>query len=339
MSDSQTPQLPLDTRQYPKPTGNIWEPSKTHPASVPVPLPVVIVRIEGPYTALDRKLWLVLLQNAWDDLGSDKPYHEISVAQVLRLFRQFGRGDIGKRGLVKFNKTPEETEASALWDSVRRLTKTSIDWEDEEYQGITNLISGALTQKKYRDVGKIYYAFDKAFAEKILAPRACARIHCHVVMALRSKYAVTLYEILEAYINRRESDLVVSIEDIQSWLKVPENAYPDWRELKKRVVAPAVDEINEHAEDTGFFVNYEGIREGKAFTKIKFTLVKTSERDDRDIALQGKAKRGRTYTAARQRLSPDVPYEPQLTIKSRKRPLNAHDDNRQRHRHRCRMCL
>ena len=65
---------------------------------MPVPLPVVIVRVEGPFTALDRKLWLLLLHNAWDELDTDKPYHEISVAELLRLFRRFGRTDLGTRG-------------------------------------------------------------------------------------------------------------------------------------------------------------------------------------------------------------------------------------------------
>jgi hypothetical protein len=78
MADSDSSQLPLALRQYPKPTGDIWEPSKTRPATVPVPLPVVMVRVDGPFTALDRKLWLLMLHNAWDELDSDKPYHERS---------------------------------------------------------------------------------------------------------------------------------------------------------------------------------------------------------------------------------------------------------------------
>ena len=41
---------------------------RKHPATVPVPLPVVMVRVEGPFTALDRKLWLLLLHHAWDEL-------------------------------------------------------------------------------------------------------------------------------------------------------------------------------------------------------------------------------------------------------------------------------
>jgi hypothetical protein len=313
MSDSATSQLPLALRHQPKPTGDIWEPSKTCPATVPVPLPVVMVRVEGPFTALDRKLWLLLLHNAWDELDklrSDKPYHEISVSELLRLFRRFGRTDLGTRGKIKLGKVEEVTEAAALWDSLRRLVKTTVEWEDEDYQGISALVSEALLNKRYRESGKIYYAFGKGLAQQILMPRAFARLRCHVVLALRSKYAVTLYEILEAYVNRRESSLTVSIAELQNWLKVPENAYPDWRELKKRVIKPAVDEINERSEEAGFLVGYEGVREGKSFIKIRFTLAKSAERDERDLTLQGKARRGRAFTAAANQPPAGAAYHP-----------------------------
>ena len=297
MTDSPLPQLPLDLKKHPKPTGDIWEPSKTHPATVPVPLPVVMVRVDGPFTALDRKLWLLMLHNAWDELDSNKPYHEISVAEILRLFRKFGRTDLGTRGKLKIGKAEEDTEAATLWDSVRRLVKTTVEWEDEDYQGISALISEALLSKRYRETGKIYYAFGKGLSKQILAPRAFARLRVHVVLALRSKYAVTLYEILEAYVNRRESSLIVSIEDFRSWLKVPDESYEVWRDLRRFVVDPAIGEINEHGDEGGFFVAYEGLREGKAFTKIKFTLSKSAARDDRDAVLQKKARRARTFTA------------------------------------------
>lgn len=313
MSDSATSQLPLVLRQRPKPTGDIWEPSRTHPATVPVPLPVVMVRVEGPFTALDRKLWLILLHHAWDELDkltTEKPYHEISVAELLRLFRRFGRTDLGTRGKIKLGKVEEETEAVALWDSLRRLVKTTVEWEDEDYQGISALVSEALLSKRYREVGKIYYAFGKGLSQQILMPRAFARLRCHVVLALRSKYAVTLYEILEAYVNRRETSLIVSLDEFRSWLKVPEDAYRDWKDFKRNVVLPAVNEINQHGEEGGFFVAYEGLREGKSFSRIRFTLAKSAERDDRDSMLQGKAQRGRAFAAVAGRAASDEMYEP-----------------------------
>lgn len=310
MSDSVSPQLPLLLRQAPKPTGDIWQPSKTHPATVPVPLPVVMVRVDGPFTALDRKLWLVLLHHAWDELDTDNSFHEISIAEILRLFRRFGRTDLGTKGKVSFGKTEEETDAAMLWDSIRRLVKTSVEWEDEDYQSISHLINEAMLNKKYRETGKLYYSFGRMLSKNILAPRAFARLHCHVVLALRSKYAVTLYEILEAYVNRRESSLTVPLEEFRSWLKVPEDAYKDWKDLKRRVIGPAVDEINQHGEEGGFFVSYAGVREGKAYTKVRFILSKSAKRDDRDMRLQGKAKRGRAFAGASLSFAAGTPYEP-----------------------------
>ena len=125
----------------------------------------------------------------------------------------------------------------------------------------------------------------------MLAPRTWARLNVHVVMKLRSKYAVTLYEILEAYANRETKVCTATIEEVRTWLKVPEDSsYAGWKDFRRRVIDPAVDEINEHADEAGFTVAYEGLREGKAFTKIKFTVAKTGERHERETLLGRKAK-------------------------------------------------
>src|SRR6266568_4646519 len=55
--------------KLPIPTGNPWLSSPDDPATVPVPLPVIIVSVEGPYTEQDRKLWTFLLHAVWDELG------------------------------------------------------------------------------------------------------------------------------------------------------------------------------------------------------------------------------------------------------------------------------
>lgn len=311
MTDRKPEQTALNLTCSPKPTGDLWEPSKTHPASVPVPLPVVMVRVEGPFTALDRKLWLLLLHNAWDELNTDVEYHTISVAKLLRLFRQYGRGDLGKRGVLRLGKVEEETDAAELWNSIRRLVKTSIEWDDGEYQGISSLIGDALISKKHRITGNINYNFGKLLSKQLLLPRAFARLRCHVILALKSKYAVTLYEILEAYVNRRESGVTVPIADLKTWLKVPENAesYNTWPEFQRRVLRPAVDEINANSGEGGFTVSYEGIREGKAFARVKFTVEKTEARENRDFALVKKATRARAFKAPAVPAS-GAPYTP-----------------------------
>ena len=274
----------------PRPTGDPWQISRSKPASVPVPLPVIMVRVEGSYTALDRKLWLLLLHNAWDNLDKPGHVHEASVAEVLKLFRQFGRRDLGQRGMLQTGKrSEEESEAIAIWQSIRRLVKTTVDWEDEEYQGIGALLADAMTNKAQRDTGRIYYTFSPQLAKNVLLPRSFARLRTHFIMGLRSKYAVTLYEVLEGYINRREPVCTVSIDELRNWLKVPDDAYKSWKDLKRNVVELAIGEINDRADDAGFSVAYEGVREGKAFSQIRFTVTKTEDRQENDRALSKKA--------------------------------------------------
>ena len=76
---------------------------------------------------------------------------------------------------------------------------------------------------------------------------------------------------------------------------------------------PPVNEINQHGEEGGFFVSYEGVREGKTFTKIRFTLAKSAKRDDRDMMLQGRARAGKGVHGnrqSRQRVAIGVAYQP-----------------------------
>jgi len=176
-----------------------------------------------------------------------------------------------------------------LWQSIRRLAKTTIEWEDDKYMGINSLL-GARMDKDARVLGKLYFTFDPLLAQHVLAPRAWARLNVHVVMKLRSKYSVTLYEILEAYANRENKTCTATIDEVRGWLKVPDDAYQSWKDFRRNVVDIAVDEINAYADLAGFTVDYEAIRDGKAFTKIKFTVAKTDGRQDREAQLGRKAK-------------------------------------------------
>jgi hypothetical protein len=143
------------------------------------------------------------VRKAWDDLDKPGHIHEIAIADIVALFRKVsGRRDLGGSGTLQLAKNmSEQTDAALLWQSVRRLAKTTIEWEDDDYMGINSLL-GARMDRNARSLGRLYFTFDPLLAQHVLAPRVWARINVHVVMKLRSKYAVTLYEVLEAYANR-----------------------------------------------------------------------------------------------------------------------------------------
>lgn len=291
MRGDESPQLPFGINENPKATGDLWEPSSKVPVTVPVPMPVVVVRIEGPFTALDRKLWLALVRKAWDDLDKPGHIHEVAIAEIVALFRKVsGRRDLGGKGTLQLTRElSEQSDAARLWQSVRRLAKTTIEWKDKNYLGINSLL-GARMDSGARIAGRLYFTFDPLLAQHVLAPRVWARLNVHVVMKLRSKYAVTLYEVLEAYANRETKVCTASLNDVRAWLKVPDDAYQSWKDFRRNVVDIAVDEINEHGDEAGFTVAYKGMREGKGFTKIKFTVSKTDGRTTREAVIQRKAK-------------------------------------------------
>ena len=288
---AELPQLPVTTKQPPKATGDLWQPSVTNPTTVPVPLPVVVVRVDGPFTALDRKLWLALVHIAFPNLDKPGRIHEVAIAEIIELFRKVsGRRDLGGKGVLQLSKKlSENTDAAVLWQSIKRLAKTTIEWEDDNYMGINTLL-GARMDKDVRISGKLYFTFDPLLAQHVLAPRAWARLNVHVVMKLRSKYAVTLYEILEAYANRENKTCIATIDQVRGWLKVPEDAYQSWKDFRRNVIDIAIEEINTYADLAGFTVDYEGLREGKGFAKIKFTVEKTDGREARETLLGRKAK-------------------------------------------------
>lgn len=319
MLDRESPQLPfsepspaLKERPKPKATGDLWQPSSKVPTTVPVPLPVVVVRIEGPFTALDRKLWLALVRQAWDDLDKPGHIHEVSIGELVELFRKIsGRRDLGGKGVLQLTrKISEETDAARLWQSITRLAKTTIEWEDADYVGINSLL-GARMDREARMSGRLYFTFDPLLAQHVLAPRAWARLNVHVVMKLRSKYAVTLYEMLEAYANRENKSCTATIDEVRNWLKVPDESYGVWRDLRRFVLDPAIAEINAHADEAGFTVAYEGVREGKAFGKIKFTVAKTGDRHHQEsqirAAIKAKTRRLNREKGVGDPNSPPVP--------------------------------
>src|SRR5438128_3303099 len=99
----------------PVPTGDPWIPSPADPATVPVPLPVIIVSVDGPYTERDRKLWTFLLQAMWDDLDKNA-IHELRVQEINRVFRELGG----------------EYDSKWIWETATQLTGKMFEWRYTE---------------------------------------------------------------------------------------------------------------------------------------------------------------------------------------------------------------
>lgn len=252
-------------------TGNAWIVERDDPATVPVPLPIIITNVQGPYTAKDRKLWTFLLHVAFNELGKQGG-HSVPIKDINEVFRALGG----------------EHSTDWIWASAKRLAQTTIEFEttynDERYDTVTSIFTASVPRKGKRG-SELHFWFPEPLIPIIKEPLRFARLRVHFLIKLSGKYAVTLYEILEGFANRRDGECRVTVNELRQWLKVPDNTYDDWRDFRKRVLNPAVEQINADPLGAGFTVDYEPIRKGRKIDSVVFHISKTAQRiqQERDI--------------------------------------------------------
>jgi Initiator Replication protein len=262
--------------KLPVPTGDPWIPSPEDPATVPVPLPVIIVSVDGPYTERDRKLWTFLLQAMWDDLDKNA-IHELRVQEINRVFRELGG----------------EHDSKWIWESATRLTRTIVEWRytegDTRYDGIAAIFSAEISRNA-RKTGLLRFQFPGLLIPILKDPRRFARLRTHFMIELSGKYAVTLYELLESAANKSIPELTATVAELRHWLKVPAGKLLRWQDFRRKVLEPAVQQINDNAAKAGFTVRVKLVKESRAIKWVTFEIIKTTERLALDAKLQDREK-------------------------------------------------
>jgi hypothetical protein len=260
------------SNKRPVPTGNPWLPSKDDPATVPVPLPVIIVKVEGPYTERDRKLWTFLLHAVWDELG-EKPIHELPISKVNQVFRQLGG----------------EHDSKWIWECSKRLARTVVEWEhtegDTRYNGVSALF-GAIVTKEARASGNLRFNFPALLIPIIKEPGRFARLRTHFLIGLSGKYSVTIYELLESVANKNDPILDVPIDTLRMWLKVPDGKLNTWDNFNRRALLPALEQINANSLGAGFTVDMQPVKKGRAVHRVRFHVKKVDQRRAIEEAMQ-----------------------------------------------------
>ncbi|MCM1561088.1 MAG: replication initiation protein [Butyrivibrio sp.] len=84
---------------------------------------------------------------------------------------------------------------------------------------------------------------------------------------LRSTYAIALYELLK--IHAAEEKITVGLEDLRKYLAVGTDKYQEFTDFRRRVIDPAIKEIN---NSTSLTVKWNGYRQGKTYTAVTFQI-------------------------------------------------------------------
>jgi plasmid replication initiation protein len=103
-----------------------------------------------------------------------------------------------------------------------------------------------------------------------LADKPFTKLPFEQIWALRSGYALRLFELLLQYQNTKTHERTLSIEELRNYLGVADDKYRDSIEnFRRRVVESSIRDIN---EKTAYKVECEKVKEGRRITGFKFKL-------------------------------------------------------------------
>ncbi|PRY92012.1 replication initiator protein [Hasllibacter halocynthiae] len=177
-----------------------------------------------PLTLADRRIYNQLLEAAWDAI--DKPVtHVIAKADL--------------RGSHNSNDRVGESVERLMTAIVK--VQTEVDGEPAVER--VQLLGGNL--ETLRRDGLLEYEIPARLRRIIGHSTVFARLQREVMFALSSKYALTLYEMVQKRGNLRwKSSERFSLDQIRGVLGVPKGKLTTWSNLNLRAITPAVAEVN-----------------------------------------------------------------------------------------------
>ncbi len=199
-----------------------------------------------PLTLADRRIYNQLLENAWDAI--EKPVTHV----------------IAKSDLRGSHNSNDRVGAS-IERLMASIVKIQIMRDGEPAIERVQLLGGNVETAR-RD-GLLEYEIPQRLRRIIKDSTVFARLQREVMFALSSKYALTLYEMVQKRGNLRwRSSEKFSLEDMRGVLGVPKGKLTSWSNLKLRAIDPAVEEVSVLSD---FVVEVEPIKTGRRVTHIE----------------------------------------------------------------------
>ncbi len=150
-----------------------------------------------------------------------------------------------------------------LKEAIDGLASLKIEWNLLKDKVPTNIsflnlrvLHGAPTF--YQD-GSLNFSFHKVMLDLVDNPSIYGTINLDIQSRFESKYGHSLYENSTRFVNLQKSK-VIQLNTFRKLLGVSESNYSNMGELKRNVIQPAIEEVNELAD---FVVNLEEVKNGR----------------------------------------------------------------------------
>lgn len=212
------------------------------------------IHISNSLTLIQRKLFNLLLQNAYPDLLTQET-HQIPIPEIKARMRYDSKND------------------DPLKDALRVLNQTQLEWnllqkDREERWGIGSCLADAEIAN-----GVCEYSYSPKMRKLLGSPTVYARLNLEVQNTFRSKHALALWEFLEDALGARRNSAAytISVPDFRKLMAIEATQYPEFKDLSKRVVQPAIHEINA-SDICTISVDVKVTRRGRTPSTLIFTV-------------------------------------------------------------------
>lgn len=207
-----------------------------------------IREISDGLTLVDKRIYNLLLANAWDNIR-EPVLHPIRLHEL--------------RSSNQDNARPR--------DSLRRLMKAVIAFDVVEdgikREVLTQLLGPCKLDQNPQ--GLAYYTFPEPIRVALEHSSVFARLRRDLLCQFRSKYALSLYEMVQKRVNlsfKTSDDF--TIEELRQKLGVEKGKYQKLCDLQTRVLKPAVAEVNGLSDVT---CSIESILEDRKAVGLRLT--------------------------------------------------------------------
>lgn len=224
--------------------GDAYDPASN--AEIIKPGELVDIVELSPLTLTDRRIYNLLLNNAWDRIG-EPIIHRIPKSAL--------------RGTHSGN---ERIEASLL-KLMSTIAIVTIRKDGKPFKRRVQLL-GASDESLERD-GYLHYRIPDELIEILRNSEVYARLKTKLMYSFQSKYALCIYEMIEKRIGLEfKRSETFSIEEIRGLLNVPDGKLERFADLNKHCIKVALDEVNRLCP---FYVDVKPIKVGRKVERVE----------------------------------------------------------------------
>ena len=208
----------------------------------------------GSLSAAGRKAFALMLRKAGPDAGETKTF-TITKKEL--------------RGSHKGNERIQPVMDELLRVIVRIRTTTK--------KGNPAIMSQSLLASCVEEISEdgmsvVEFEFSDNFKRVIQRSDYYARVNLGVMLALQSRYALTLYDLGCLIINRQNRVVKMTVEELRRRLGVPDGSFKNFAEFRRDVLVKSKAEIDQLADFTVEWDEVRGSGRGRPVEAVKMTF-------------------------------------------------------------------